>query len=637
MSIKLKLSIPTFLGLFVIVCFMEFAWKPHQLKKEKEVYKLHAIELIKVAETGISQPLLKKDFGTLFSNLEQLEQINNSRWRNFKLFNQNDKQIYPIVPGKSTDKAKEYLPHLYLLKVHNKIIGKITLDLDWDAPKIRIISEIDNIRNMTMAIMILIILITTISQYQIIYRPIKKLVGATKRVQQGDFYPALPEAKADEFGELTKSFSEMLTELSFKQSALDYHAIVSSTDRKGIITQVNNGFCIFTQYSSQELIGKTHTVIKSDQHSSDFFKCMWQTILKGKTWSGEICNKKKSGELYWVDTSIIPCLDSLGFPNRFICIQTDITVQKAEIAKRIEVEKSLSKERQRLEYILQGTNVGTWEWNVQSGVTFFNEQWANLIGYSLTEISPTTIETWAKYAHPDDLIRSGKQLERHFSRETDYYECEVRVRHRDGHWVWVLDRGKVFSWTEDGKPVLMCGTHQDISDRKITEEKILHLATHDSLTNLPNLQVMHDRVDTALKQAKRNNNMIALLFIDLDGFKSVNDTSGHHTGNLLLIETANRLLNCVRESDTVARVGGDEFLILLQNLKAEEEAADVAQKVVRSINQPINIEGNNEQVGASIGISVFPAHGDSFEALLKVSDNAMYIAKKAGKNGFIFA
>ena len=115
------------------------------------------------------------------------------------------------------------------------------------------------------------------------------------------------------------------------------------------------------------------------------------------------------------------------------------------------------------------------------------------------------------------------------------------------------------------------------------------------------------------------------------------DSSGHHTGNLLLIETANRLLNCVRESDTVARVGGDEFLILLQNLKAEEEAADVAQKVVRSINQPINIEGNNEQVGASIGISVFPAHGDSFEALLKVSDNAMYIAKKAGKNGFIFA
>jgi diguanylate cyclase (GGDEF)-like protein/PAS domain S-box-containing protein len=616
---------------------MEYAWKPYQLNKEKEVYRLHSIELIKAAETGISQPLLKKDLGTLFSNLEQLESINKGRWHNLKLFRQSGQKLYPIVPGENAHSGKDFLQLIYPLEAQNVAIGKITLDIDWYAPREAILSEIDSIRNMTMAIMILIILITVLSQHQIIYRPIKNLVRATKRVQQGSFYPALPKATPDEFGELTAAFGDMLDELSIKQSALDSHAMVSTTDQDGIIIQVNNRFTSFTQYNSQELVGKTHSIIRSDIHANEFFKSLWQTILRGKTWSGEICNKKKNGELYWVNTTVIPCLDPIGIPNKFICIQTDITIQKGEIAKRIDVEKTLSKERQRLEYILEGTNVGTWEWNVQSGITCFNEHWANLIGYSLLELGPTTIDTWSEYAHPEDLLKSGELLEQHFRCETEYYECEVRMKHRNGHWVWVLDRGKVFSWTEDGKPILMCGTHQDISDRKITEEKILHLATHDNLTQLPNLQVMNDRVDTAIKQAKRNDTLLALLFIDLDGFKSVNDTAGHHAGNLLLVETAKRLLNCVRESDTVARIGGDEFLILLQNLKAEEEASDVAQKVVRSVKQPINIDGNTKKVGASVGISVYPFNGNTFETLLKVSDSAMYAAKKAGKNGFVMA
>jgi PAS domain S-box-containing protein len=108
------------------------------------------------------------------------------------------------------------------------------------------------------------------------------------------------------------------------------------------------------------------------------------------------------------------------------------------------VETSLSKERQRLDYILQGTNLGTWEWDVQSGETRFNQQWAKMLGYSLEEIAPTTIETFARFAHPDDRAVSSEQLDQHFKGDKDYYECEVRLQHRDGHWIWVLDRGKVF-------------------------------------------------------------------------------------------------------------------------------------------------------------------------------------------------
>jgi len=132
-------------------------------------------------------------------------------------------------------------------------------------------------------------------------------------------------------------------------------------------------------------------------------------------------------------------------------------------------ENALDVEQQRLAGILRGTNVGTWEWNVQTGETFFNHRWADIIGYSLEEISPTSIETWKKFTHPDDLKKSGVLLEKHFAGDLDYYECEVRMKHKNGSWVWILDRGKVVSWTEDNKPLMMMGTHQDITKTKEIE------------------------------------------------------------------------------------------------------------------------------------------------------------------------
>jgi PAS domain S-box-containing protein len=143
-----------------------------------------------------------------------------------------------------------------------------------------------------------------------------------------------------------------------------------------------------------------------------------------------------------------------------------------DITDRKTAEKELANKRQRLAYILEGTNVGTWEWNVQTGETIFNERWAEIIGYSLEEIKPLSIETWKKFSHPDDMKVSNDLLERHFKKESPYYECEVRMRHRDGSWVWVLDRGKVATWTQDGKPLIMSGTHQDITNRKRAEEEL---------------------------------------------------------------------------------------------------------------------------------------------------------------------
>lgn len=308
-----------------------------------------------------------------------------------------------------------------------------------------------------------------------------------------------------------------------------------------------------------------------------------------------------------------------------------------EIEKRKNTESRLARERQRLECIIDGTRIGTWEWNVQTGETTFNEEWANIIGYTLSEISPVSIETWIKFVHPDDLKVSGELLEKNFNEELDYYECEARMQHKNGEWVWVLDRGQVYAWTDDGKPLLMFGTHQDITERKQFEEKIQHLATHDALTGLVNLRVAQDNIQMALKRAKRNKTLVAILFIDLDSFKGINDNHGHDAGDYVLKEVAGRLVSCVRESDTVARIGGDEFLIVLSDLTVAGHAAEVANKGILSVSHPIDFKGAQLMVGASIGIALYPSNGDNPKLLLKMADEAMYATKKSGKNGYSFA
>lgn len=170
--------------------------------------------------------------------------------------------------------------------------------------------------------------------------------------------------------------------------------------------------------------------------------------------------------------------------------------------------------------------------------------------------------------------------------------------------------------------------------RKFHQMELYRSANYDKLTDLPNRSLFHDRLTQTLNQSKRYDRKFALMFIDLDGFKSVNDTLGHDAGDELLIKTAKRLLSCVRESDTVARMGGDEFTIILQSISTSENVELVAQKIINNLSDPFKLKENNAQIGASIGISLFPDNGDDMETLLKKADEAMYEAKKAGKNDY---
>jgi diguanylate cyclase (GGDEF)-like protein/PAS domain S-box-containing protein len=189
---------------------------------------------------------------------------------------------------------------------------------------------------------------------------------------------------------------------------------------------------------------------------------------------------------------------------------------------------------------------------------------------------------------------------------------------------------------ENGKITQHVAVFSDISERKRSEERMQHLAHHDALTDLPNRALFSDRLQQSLALAKRDKTHLALMFLDLDKFKPINDTFGHAVGDLLLKEVAIRLQNCVRESDTVSRIGGDEFVVLLPTVEAEQDAMLVADKILHSLVQPFELAGNSLSISVSIGLVVYPEHGDDERALTKNADIAMYHAKAGGRNNAKF-
>lgn len=562
---------------------------------------------------------------------------------------------------------------------------------------------------------------------------------------------------------------------------------------------------------------------------------------------------------------------------------------------RWRLRRDLIKTNQRLTNILWGTGVGTWEWNTQTGESFFNERCAEITGYRLEELGPSRFESWRNFIHPEDLRRSRKLLIRHFSGSSNYFECEMRLRHKSGHWVWILCRGKLISRTDGTRPEWIVGTLLDISERKkmeeesverenwqnavldfagcaiistapdgmiqtfnpaaekllgytaeevvgkvnfvriydqhevaerarvfsaelglpiepgfevfiaksklnlpnryewtlvhkngkplqveltvsavnnqnstitgflsiavditerkrneqtlcltqlvyqntseaimisdqnhrivatnpaftaitgytqqevegrtsnllnvskqndqfltlnsmgcwhgetwhrrkngeeyaarlsintifapngsvqhrvmlfsdITEKKkfntlIWTQANYDSLTDLPNRRLFVDRLEQAVRNSRRDQSRIALFLIDLDHFKEINDTLGHHLGDELLIEVAKRIKGCLRESDTVARLGGDEFTVILQQLKTSTDVEHIAQSIIDTLTVPFQLGTEKINISASIGITFCPDDGITMAELLKNADQAMYAVKKVGRNGYHF-
>ncbi len=205
-------------------------------------------------------------------------------------------------------------------------------------------------------------------------------------------------------------------------------------------------------------------------------------------------------------------------------------------------------------------------------------------------------------------------------------------RNGDGEFYASLSLSMLFD--DNNQPVGMIGYTIDVTERKADQENLRHQAYHDILTGLPNRWLLQDRIGQAIAIANRENQHGALMFLDLDRFKKINDTLGHEFGDEVLLVVANRLSNMVREGDTLARLGGDEFVLLLSNLKNLVEASDIAKRVLDEIKQPLQVRERDIHLGASIGIAGYPEHGDDAETLLKHADFAMYRAKEKGGDNY---
>lgn len=324
----------------------------------------------------------------------------------------------------------------------------------------------------------------------------------------------------------------------------------------------------------------------------------------------------------------------------FVLFKRWYSVQLNLVNQAREAHLKIVENEERWKYALEGAGEGVWDWNIQTGEALYSKAWKEMLGFAEDEIGNESSE-WLGRIHPEDMPELQAAIQAHIDGKTTSAVTEFRMLCKDGSYKWILGRGMVFSRDQEGKPLRLVGTNSDISERKVVQDEIYNLAYYDSLTQLANRRLLLDRLKQALISSTRSGNKGALLFIDLDNFKTLNDTLGHDYGDMLLKQVAERLTNCVREVDTVARLGGDEFVVMLedlsqQDLEAAAQAEVVGEKILASLNDSYSLDSHEHFSTPSIGATMFSGQENSVEELLKQADIAMYQAKNAGRNALRF-
>lgn len=410
-----------------------------------------------------------------------------------------------------------------------------------------------------------------------------------------------------------------------------YYSIINSiqdgyfeTDLAGNFTYVNSASSEIYGYPRDEIIGlnyREYTDPANAQKALQAFNRIYRSGKPGKLFNYEVIRKDGSRRQVELSSSLI--VDPSGRPAGFRGTTRDVTDRKL-------MEEKLRRSEERYRTIIENIEDAYFEVNLRGRFTFVNDALCENLGYSRQELIGMNHRQYAEETTVKELYmvfnrvyRTGEPVKAYafelFRKDGRKRFCEISVS---------LIRNK------KGKAMGFRGIARDITARKQFEEQIHHLATHDTLTGLMNSFMFREILQENIKLARRYRKQFALLFMDLDGFKTINDTLGHEAGDQILVECAVRLRRALRASDCIARYGGDEYVMLLRDVAGMERIAVLANKILTAIRKPIILGGSECRVTASIGISIFPQHGEDTQSLMKTADLAMYLAKEKGKNNY---
>src|SRR3990167_2342920 len=420
-----------------------------------------------------------------------------------------------------------------------------------------------------------------------------------------------------------KMAEDSLRKLSLAVEQSPNSIVITGLDAN--IEYVNEAFVRTSGYSLAELVGQNPRILHSGKNPKAIYDDLWAHLVRGEVWHGELINRRKDGREYIEEEIISPVRQADGRVTHYLAIKEDITEHK-------QAAQALIESKERLQAVIETALDAVVQMDAAGIITGWNAQAEKIFGWSREEavgrmMSETIIPLQYREAHVQGLKRFLATGEGAILNS----RVELLALHRDGH-EFPVELAIV--------PIKTAGKYEfnafihDITNRKKAEDLIWKQANFDTLTGLPNRHMLLDRLAQEIKRAERASLTMALLYIDLDRFKEINDTLGHSMGDKLLVEAARRISACVRETDTVARMGGDEFIIILTELSEVKRIDTLAQNILRGLAEPFHLESEMAYLSASIGITLYPHDAAGMEELVKNADQAMYAAKDAGRGRF---
>lgn len=584
----------------------------------------------------VYRAVILEDFGNQLAILERPQVEGSLKWLAELLLPQEKTFSIPLV-----------------IERHNQNVGELRVSVD------RYMIAVDFFRRTGVLLgtgvtwTMLLALILVVMFYVSITKPFLRLSNAIAEVDPAN--PARqpltvpPQHQDDELGLLAKTTNDLL--MQFDRSLHDRERAEGAlrereTRLSGIMDNVADGIITLDEdlrietmntaalelfgYGPGEAVAQPFVTLIEERDwtrvAMALMACLRRTVGDQRRESrAEIQGRRKDGEVFAMAFGVSQM--RLGDRRTAICVVQDITQRKR-------AEQALRESEERLKLAVRATRSGVFDSSFVKDIYWWSPEFIEMLGYDAVEgtNASTLLEA---ILHPDDRDSVLAQMDRYLAGDVGDYLALYRLRHRDGSWVWIEARGQAIR-DDQGKPVRFTGTMTDVSDRKRFEEQLMYVSTHDPLTGLPNRTLVQDRLQQAVASAERKGTWVAVLLLDLDRFKLVNDSLGHHVGDKLLRGISQRLSASSRPSDTIGRLGADEFMIVVDDLPEPQMAARIAETILVGMSRPFAVDGQQLFVTTSIGIALFPGDATDINAVMRDADTAMHNVKAIGGNGYRF-